>query len=424
MKFIDFDTHYLNVECFKYVKPEYKTIVPQFNWKYYDSEPSWWKKSYPLDSDPAQSVTGENKYTWKHGLLADENGFHDIDNFPGGKSKTLNMVKVGIEKKRVWNSSHTGPMRGDLNYALPEFRDLTKRKEHLDSTGIHKALLNPYHYMVGMNYRTDPDLAYEMAKSYNKTVTEDCMSSDSLWANIWFPAQNKNMKQNLDLIEEGLSNNAVGVLIGWHFSYADNTPGRFWGDCNWMEPFWAHANEHQYPVVCHVQDEWHDLSIFHHLIPQYKIIDWKNKNRVLLDMFGHYPHPQLMAQLSWASFITSGILDRYPNLRLVYLETNLTWILPLIEKLSKALKRDCSHYLNNWHFAFDTEEPNLVDNIKLIGSDKLIFGTDTPHDDLPGKNRNFDVNNLLTMDISDYDKDLISSKNSIKLLDKTNFNMN
>jgi len=439
MKFYDIDTHYFPEDCYANLPEPYKSLVPQYKWKHYTEKPDWWDRTYGDDVETlgdSVETTRANKYDWKNPLLCDENGYHDIDIFPGGKSKYLPAVKEGLARKLIFNKEFGGPFRGDINYSLEASRNLEKRSEIMDQLGIEKNILAPYHYILGLNYRIDKNLALVMAKSYNDTITRDCKNNNRYWPLAWLPMQNQNMSENIALMESALSNDAVGVNIGEFFTYPDNNLGRSWGLCEWMEPFWAHANENQYPIFWHVLDCWYDSRSWMKLHDAEIINQWANTNKKLLKLISMYNNKNYLSntgvgpnhktdfglsELSFASFITEGILDKYPNLRLVCCEKGIHWVMPVIETISEFLGRDCSHYLKNWSFTTEPEAENFEKDADRIGYDRLLFATDYPHMDLGGRGREKDIELILGLSTTDLNKEKIANLNATKLFNKTNF---
>lgn len=420
MQFIDMDTHFFIEDVYKDLPCPYKNLAPQYVWKTYSNKPEFWDRIWRKETERDDLEISKKYYNWEgQKFLCDENGYHDIDIFPGSVSKNLTSVKEGLERKLSADAIYGGPFRSDLNYAWEGARNLDARKKDLDSLGVDKNIINPYNFILGLNYRIDVELAKLLGKSWNKRLQEVCQDEDRFWPLIWVPFQNKDMAFNLKMIEDGLENGAVGVTMGEHFAYNNHCLGRMWGMCDWMEPFWDHANQHQYPVFFHVLDCWYDgFKWFPKTDPtiqkKWKIIH--NKLNPLLST-GHTS----FYKLSFASLIVNGVLDRYPNLRLVWSERGISWIIPTLDILSKSLNRDCFVYLKNWHFICDPELKNFSDDAEKIGYDHLLFSTDYPHDDPGGRNRPNDISDIMNLRTDDLNKEKLANLNAKKLLNKTTF---
>lgn len=99
--------------------------------------------------------------------------------------------------------------------------------------------------------------------------------------------------------------------------------------------------------------------------------------------------------------ISQGVFDRFPELRVAYLEAGCGWVLYLMDVLDEQferkgapdLKRKPSDYLmsGNIFFSFEAGERLLPFFIETFGAHKLIWASDYPHerdraaflDDLP-----------------------------------------
>ena len=160
--------------------------------------------------------------------------------------------------------------------------------------------------------------------------------------------------------------------------------------------------------------------------------------------------------MSLVSLITSGLLDDFPQLKLVFTEAGVAFIKPLVAHLDawfdnsvvdyesedaaprfnyrklaggkrivseqdyKARNKQApGHYFRtNLFFTIETEEPELPEAMELFGATQFLFATDYPHDDPGGRMKYRDVGLLdANRDISAADKDLLRYKNAERLLD-------
>ena len=99
--------------------------------------------------------------------------------------------------------------------------------------------------------------------------------------------------------------------------------------------------------------------------------------------------------MSAVTFMTAGgVLDRFPDLRVVFLEANGGWIVPWLERLdhhyevyawdvpwlkdkpSEIFKRQC-------YISFDADESTLAFTARspLVGADRIVWASDFPHPD-------------------------------------------
>jgi predicted TIM-barrel fold metal-dependent hydrolase len=109
------------------------------------------------------------------------------------------------------------------------------------------------------------------------------------------------------------------------------------------------------------------------------------------EMVGHAQASQSVL----ISLVLEGVLEKFPRLKVVLVESGFAWVPPLawrLDKLWKRLKDETPHltllpseYIrrNVWLTTQPMEEPrprqHVLDTIEWIGWDKLLFATDYPH---------------------------------------------
>jgi len=156
-------------------------------------------------------------------------------------------------------------------------------------------------------------------------------------------------------------------------------PGMTLDDPDW-EPIWAAAQEHDLTVVIHS---------FTMSIP-YPPGMWDNwDNMFLVRSASHVWN----AQRNMAAIIGSGVLDRYPSLRLTALECGHGWLAFWASRLDEQaemsqhalprLKRKPSEYIRGPQYFQSIQlhegELSLRQAIEAIGENTLMFATDYPH---------------------------------------------
>jgi uncharacterized protein len=108
--------------------------------------------------------------------------------------------------------------------------------------------------------------------------------------------------------------------------------------------------------------------------------------------------PLLMA---FTALVSGGVLDRFPNLRVVFLEAGCQWVPFIIERIHHRFKNQGStlrkflpqtapiqklpvmDYIKRGNIYFSTEvEDEILPNVlNLVGEGQVIFGSDMPHGD-------------------------------------------
>ncbi len=108
--------------------------------------------------------------------------------------------------------------------------------------------------------------------------------------------------------------------------------------------------------------------------------------------------PLLMA---FTALVSGGVMDRFPNLRVVFLEAGCQWVPFIIERIHHRYKNQGSslkkflpqtapiqklpvmEYIKRGNIYFSTEvEDEILPNVlNLVGESQVIFGSDMPHGD-------------------------------------------
>jgi hypothetical protein len=108
--------------------------------------------------------------------------------------------------------------------------------------------------------------------------------------------------------------------------------------------------------------------------------------------------PLLMA---FTALISGGVLDHFPDLRIVFLEAGCQWVPFILERVQHRYKNQGStlrkflpqtapiqklpvmEYIKRGNIYFSTEvEDDILPNVlNLVGEDQVIFGSDMPHGD-------------------------------------------
>lgn len=97
--------------------------------------------------------------------------------------------------------------------------------------------------------------------------------------------------------------------------------------------------------------------------------------------------------LAVGSFCAGGVLERFPDLRVAFLEGNCSWLPWLLYRLDERWKlrknyadeplsqRPSDYFLRQCFISVDVEEDLITDVIKRIGDENIVISTDYPHSD-------------------------------------------
>jgi uncharacterized protein len=150
-----------------------------------------------------------------------------------------------------------------------------------------------------------------------------------------------------------------------------------------LDVLWAALQEHDVPVGIH--------GSRHTCAPHLRSDSFRNQAR-----FYALSHP-VQQQIAMGDLVLGGVLERFPRLKVVFLESGVGWMPTYIDRLDEAyrsvredwpdrgveLGRLPSEYLLSgtcW-FSCDPDEPNLAAAVDFLGTDQVIYASDYPHFD-------------------------------------------
>jgi predicted TIM-barrel fold metal-dependent hydrolase len=138
----------------------------------------------------------------------------------------------------------------------------------------------------------------------------------------------------------------------------------------------------------------------------------------------------LPAQMAFVALLATGMLDRYPDLRIAFMEFGAEWIFYMVGRLDHYLARDreiqpqvlnarmpakfMKEYLRSGRVFICGEmaDPLMQEEIALLGEDQLLYSSDYPH----GEGRENAAQELLERsDVSQAQKQKILFDNPIRL---------
>jgi predicted TIM-barrel fold metal-dependent hydrolase len=159
-------------------------------------------------------------------------------------------------------------------------------------------------------------------------------------------------------------------------------PRPAWGDPRY-DPVWAAAARHDIPVACHLgRGRYNELPM--------SPVGFMTYNHDLMVSYSMLAANQVM------SLIFDGVFDRFPTLRIVFIEHAFNWILPLMWRMDaiyaahgvpeSGLRRKPSEYVkdNIWFTTQPLDYPEdkleLANALEWMEADKiLLFSSDYPH---------------------------------------------
>ena len=244
--------------------------------------------------------------------------------------------------------------------------DIPTRLKDMDKEGIDVSVLFPTS-SFSVNSLIERDYAVAYACAYNDFIAEVCQQSPRLKGIALLPFQDPAaavQEANRAITKLGLAAIAVATQ-GMKEHLGSQT---FW-------PIYEELERLNVPLCVHNRREGpageirFDSFIFMHTIGR-----------------------PVETFIQFAGLMYGGIAERFPKLRIAFLECGVGWIPYWIERMDEEwekrgkveaplCKKKPSEYVKqgNWFFAMEPEEETLPYVIERIGDDKIVFASDYPH---------------------------------------------
>ena len=270
------------------------------------------------------------------------------------------------------------PVRDDLlgpDGELPATDPKLTARQLLDARGLDRALLIPQASM-GLGALPNPDVAYEITAAINRHQAATWLASDPRWRGlIHVPVQDP--PRAADEIRAWAD--APGI-VGVYVSLSTTLLGS-----NYFHPIYEAADHHRLPIVTHVTG---NAGIFNLGPPVAGGVPTHH-----LDYRIGINQP---FQMHVANLVSTGIFERFPNVKFEFAEVGFTWVADLMWRLDaywKAARKDTpwikrppSEYIMD-HVKFTTQpfiEParhqQIEQVLEMVRADRtLMYSSDFPH---------------------------------------------
>ena len=320
------------------------------------------------------------------------------------------VVETGTPEDWVWivdekvyprnagpGGAHGGPRVGSRNGVISQRYQATKPFDPVESTEFHSAearvrQMDKEHLAVQVNYPTmflgwplarNPALGCALARSYNNWMADiSGQAPDRLkWVTVIDPGDPQEAARE---IERTVEMGSVGVmLLGMVGNKHIDDPS--------MEPIWAAAAETGLPVALHVGFCCPALGELY------------GAGDSLVVPFA------LTVLMGFQRVVSTGLLDRYPKLRVAFLEAGIGWVDFMVDRINEYSGRPGTRltsprvaaggsgfilraytsellpaeYIKSGRlfFGFEPDEEGLPHFIEEYGDDCLVHASDIPHFD-------------------------------------------
>ncbi len=299
-------------------------------------------------------------------ITADRNG-HEHVTVGGVEILAVPLGTLATPGGRFSDADNFRPLKD----AHPGGSDPWARLADMDAEGIDQAVLFP---SVGLYFWAldDPRAATVIASAYNDWLASYCQANPSrLFGAAMVPVQDP-----AAAVAE--LRRAHGEL-GFPTAFVRPNPcmGRSLSDRAY-DPLWDAAEELGVTIAVH-----EGSSV---IVPT--LASDRPFNPLLLHAVSH----AFEEMLACAQLIAFGVLERHPQLRVVFLESSGGWVPFWMERLDEQAEsfgafcpdmrlKPSEYFARQCWISFEIDERTLPVLAPVIGEDRIVWGSDYPHHD-------------------------------------------
>lgn len=325
-------------------------------------------REYPIID--ADGHAFENRVLWRE--LIDRRWYNTPEGIEFTKDAEGNS-EIRISGAVFGRGTRRTPMKpfGDPDQypnAAPRHFDLPSRLQDLDEEGIRFSFLFPT-IGLGQWAMKDPAFAVNFAQRYNDWLAEYCAGSDRVFGVAILPLQDPAAAE---------AEVARAVRLGYRAVMVN--PNLINGrrlDSPDYERIYAAIADNGLPLCVHIgafMDESAGAG-------RWDV--WAQRHIAC--------HPFEM-MLGFQAIMTSGVLDRYRNLRVAFLESGTGWLPFWMERIEehvehfgddypKLARTPVETFREQCYISFDPEDHQVPNVASVIGNDRMFYASDYPHYD-------------------------------------------
>ncbi len=269
--------------------------------------------------------------------------------------------KAGI--KEAWGKGdkiHNAVMKANLQSAWSH----DTRRKHLASEGISKEIIFPQS-LLGY-FDPNPEVREWFFWTYNEYIAEQGRKNPTffgmgLFSNWW---DHDKVQRSMDqIVKLGLKGFLVPINLRWsdntEISYADQR----------MDRFWEAVAAAGLPVCFHIGEPFSAEP---------------RGGMAVGTLVAMAPFRRPLSQI-----VFGGVLDRHPNVQIVFAEGGIGWALPWLQDaeamydtyntiIEKIDHRPSHYWRNNCSATFQADALGLS-HLDILGADRVMWASDYPH---------------------------------------------
>ena len=271
----------------------------------------------------------------------------------------------------------------------------------LDRGHLEQSVLYPTG-SLGAGWLREPDFAVAMSRAYNNFLSEAYMKTSPRFRGVALlsPQDPAEAAKELRRCVNDLGM-VGGTLPEGPYLYGERK----------FDPIYEEAQRLDVPIAIHGSGRIHGM------IEEYMFDDF-----IQVHSIGH-PFTQMK---QFVSIVFEGVPERYPNLRLAFLEAGCGWAVYMLDRMDEryhmrahaeapVLTKSPSEYVadGNIYISLEADERLFTETMRILGDDIFVYASDFPHWDaeFPGN-----IENLMQRtDITEEQRAKVTRENAINL---------
>lgn len=259
----------------------------------------------------------------------------------------------------------------------PGSYDPAERIKILDKEGIDVAMLYPTIGICWEGHVQDAQLAHAYTEAYNRWLEDFCSHDPRRLV----PIMHLNLL-DVDLALKEMRRAHAAGCRGIYISPDMYARGRRRFDDPALDPFWAMAQELGLPIAFHVVVR--DQPTTSYADP----LDDANGARFGLFNFAFLAIDVMAA---FTELLTTGVLERYPRLKVTVLESGANWISAWLDRLdhkfevmrsrSSLSMKPSDYFKRQCLVSADPDETITAEVVRHVGAQYFVWASDYPHID-------------------------------------------
>ena len=304
------------------------------------------------------------------------------DRIPVGKARTKHgRIEFSLGNGKVMRPRNKLLQHGEdkvadrYGYALEHGYDAPSQVVAMDNEGLDVAVMfrtSPLH----CNDSFEPEYANDLCRAWNDWIADFCgVQPERMKASGLLTLHDVDMA--VDEARRAVTElGVVGLSV-----CPEPVNGRRIHD-RYYDPLWAEIDRLKVPLCFHPPAN-------------------PKQQQVAQEFYGH-PNSSVIAmalrnpielQLAVSAFCSGGVLEKFPTLKVAFLEGNCAWLPWLLYRLDERAelhgaltdvplsRKPTEYFLDQCYISVDVDEYLVTDVVGRLGDDNIVISTDYPHID-------------------------------------------